>query len=62
MHTAPAVILSLYTRNTRPYTIGSRSTTVREFLADALLQTEPVAFEPQPHGPTPQFQVDTQLK
>lgn len=55
MHTAPAVIFSLYT-------ILLYSTTQRGFLADAQLQPRPVAFEPQPHGLTPQFQVDTSLK
>jgi hypothetical protein len=62
MHTTPAVILTLYTRNTRPYTIESYSTTVREFLADALLRPVPVAFEPQREWLTPQFQVDNKIK
>ena len=55
MHTQPAVNLSLYT-------IESRSTTQRGFLADAQLRPRPVAFEPQTAWSTPQFQVDTQLK
>jgi len=62
MPAIPAVVQLLYTANTRPYTIELYSTTVREFVADALLRPVPVAFEPHREWPTPQFQVDTRIK
>jgi len=61
MPAIPAVVQLLYTANTRPYTIESYSTTVREFVADPLLQPVPVAFEPHSEWLTPQFQVDNTL-
>ena len=62
MHTVSPMVLSLYTHNTRSYTIESYSTTSREFLADALLRPVPVAFEPHREWLTPQFQVDNLIK
>ena len=62
MPACPPGLQLLYTRNLRPYTIESYSTTVREFVADALLRPVFVAFEPQQEWLTPQFQVDTTLE
>jgi len=62
MPAIPSGVLLLYTANTRPYTIGSYSTTEREFLANALLQPVAVTFEPQQEWLTPQFQVDNWIK
>ena len=61
MPALPPGVQLLYTANTIPYTIRSYSNTSREFLADALLQPQPVAFEPQQEWLIPQFQVDTRL-
>ncbi len=62
MHTVSPMILSLYTHNTRSYTIESYSTTARLFVADPLLRPVVVAFEPQREWLTPQFQVDNKIK
>ena len=61
MRDIPPGVQLLYTANTIPYTIRSYSNTSREFLADGLLQPQPVAFEPHTEWTTPQFQVDTRL-
>lgn len=58
MHDVPPGVLVLYTANTRPYAIRSRSTTVREFLADPLLKPKAVAFKSEAPLLVPKFQVD----
>jgi hypothetical protein len=58
MHDVPPGVQLLYTANTRPYTARSYSTTVREFLADPVLQPKPVAFQPLAPLLYKQFQVD----
>ena len=58
MHDVSPAVLLLYTTNTRPYAIRSRSTTVREFLADPLLKPKAVAFKPVAPLLVSQFQVD----
>ena len=62
MSTVPSSVLVLYTANTRPYTIRLYSTTVREFLADPVLQPKPVAFKPEAPLLDTAFQVDNSLK
>ena len=62
MHDVSPAVLLLYTANTRPYTIRSRSTTVREFLADPLLKPKAVAFQPVAPLLNIEFQVDNLLK
>ena len=62
MHEVPSGVLSLYTANTRPYTIRLYSTTQREFLPDPLLQPKPVAFKPEAPLLYTAFQVDNSLK
>ena len=58
MHEVPSGVLLLYTANTRPYAIRSRSTTVREFLADPLLKPKAVAFVALAPLQDTKFQVD----
>ena len=61
MSTIPEGVLLLYTRNPRPYTMGSYSTTQREFLVDPLLQPKPVAFQPLAPLLDTKFQVDNDI-
>ena len=61
MQAIPSSVLLLYTANTRPYAIRSRSTTVREFLADPLLKPKAVAFVPLAPLLDTKFQVDKTL-
>ena len=58
MSTVPEGVLLLYTANHTPYTARSYSTTVREFLADPILQPKPVAFKPLAPLLDTAFQVD----
>ena len=58
MQAIPSSVLLLYTANTRPYTARVYSTTVREFLADPVLQPKPVAFLPLAPLLDTKFQVD----
>lgn len=58
MQAIPESVQLLYTANTRPYTIGSYSTTQREFQVDPLLDPKPVAFVPLAPLLVPKFQVD----
>jgi hypothetical protein len=58
MQSCPPSLLVLYTRNPRPYTIGSYSTTQREFQVDPLLQPKAVAFKPEAPLLIAPFQVD----
>ena len=58
MQAIPEGVLLLYTANKGVYTMRSRSTTVREFQVDPLLQPKPVAFVPLAPLLVPQFQVD----
>jgi hypothetical protein len=61
MSTIPEGVLLLYTANSRPYTMGSYSTTQREFLVDPLLQPKAVAFKPLAPLLDAKFQVDKSL-
>jgi len=58
MHEVPSGVLLLYTANSRPYTMGSYSTTARKFLPDPVLQPKPVAFQPLAPLLDTKFQVD----
>jgi len=62
MQASSPMVVSLYTHNTRSYTIESYSTTARLFVADPLLQPVAVAFEPHKEWLTPRFQVDNLIK
>ena len=61
MQAIPEGLLLLYTRNPRPYTIRSYSTTQREFQVDPLLQPNDVAFVPLAPLLDTKFQVDKTL-
>ena len=61
MHEVPSGVLLLYKDNQKPYTIGSYSTTQREFLVDPLLHPKPVAFKPLAPLLVTKFQVDKSL-
>ena len=61
MQAIPEGLLLLYTRNPRPYTIRSYSTTQREFLPDPLLHPKPVAFQPMAPLLIAPFQVDNSV-
>ena len=58
MQSCPEGVQLLYTRNPRPYTTQSYSTTVREFQVDPLLHPKAVAFKPLAPLLIAPFQVD----
>ena len=58
MHEVPSGVLLLYTANKSAYTIGSYSTTARDFEPDPVLNTKPVAFQPEAPLLVSKFQVD----
>jgi len=58
MHEVPSGVLLLYTANKSAYTIGSYSTTARDFEPDPVLNPKPVAFQPEAPLLIRQFQVD----
>ena len=62
MREVPQGVLLLYTMNTRPYTARSRSTTVREWSSDPVLNPKPAAFRAEAPLLDRQFQVDTLWK
>ena len=62
MHDVSPAVLLLYTANTRPYAIRSRSTTQREFLPNPLFNPKPVAFQPVAPLLDCEFQVDKTIK
>ena len=61
MHEVPSGVLLLYTANKSAYTIGSYSTTARDFEPDPLLHPKPVAFKPMAPLLYNEFQVDKKL-
>ena len=58
MREVPSSVLLLYTANKSAYTIGSYSTTAREFTPDPVLNPKPVAFQPLAPLLIAKFQVD----
>jgi hypothetical protein len=58
MQAIPEGVLLLYTANSRPYTMGSYSTTHRDFEPDPLLQPKAVRFKPEAPLLDNKFQVD----
>ena len=58
MHEVPSGVLLLYTANKSAYTIGSYSTTARDFEPDPVLNPKPVAFQPLAPLLYNEFQVD----
>ena len=58
MHEVPSGVLLLYTANKSAYTIGSYSTTARDFEPDPALNPKPVAFQPLAPLLVSKFQVD----
>ena len=62
MQAVPDGVLLLYSNNKGAYTARSYSTTVREFLADPVLQPKPVAFKPEAPLLDTAFQVDKSIK
>ena len=61
MRDIPQGVQLLYTANKSAYTIGSYSTTVREFASDPALNPKPQPFQPEAPLLVPQFQVDKTL-
>jgi len=61
MHEVPSGVLLLYTANKSAYTIGSYSTTARDFEPDPVLNPKPVAFQPMAPLLVSKFQVDKSL-
>ena len=47
MRDIPLGVLLLYTNSSRPYTTREHSTTIREFVPDAVLHPPKATFEPE---------------
>ena len=61
MREVPQGVLLLYTANKSAYTIGSYSTTAREFTPDPVLNPKPVVFQPLAPLLNRPFQVDNSV-